>query len=1061
MRPVTLELTAFGSFAAATTVDFDAFGTGIYLITGDTGAGKTTLFDGILFALYGQVSGQHRQPEMMHSDFVSRGVDTRVRLVFEHGGGRQEVVRTLHFKKKRGTQEYDDKPDKKALLHEAGKSPVEGSENVTRRIEEMLGLNCVQFQQIVMLAQGEFRKFLDAGSDERNRILGKLFDNLPYVRFEKRLKRCEERMQEERREYRAEIERTMNGRFMMPEGLDEAGEACFAPDYPGLEESLSELVEADEAELARLNEACLRTREQQTRMAQERAVAQRQNQSLDDLRTKQARVAGLAQRDGEIRALEGAVDAVDRALHKVSPVIARLAEKEKEQRNAQRRMDQLKRDVLSQQKQLESSRRACEQAEGTQPKIDQLAAQITGLTRILPEYDACAMLEAELKSQQALEKSSREELETVKTRLQKGKTRLQDIAQERIPLREAGVLKEKWTQEGKQARQAYDRISGKKAGLLVERENVLSSENNLALQIQACRKAQAEAEKLGERHRELYQRFLGSQAQPLRAELAQTLLTEEQTLCPVCGQQVHRGHVLPAAQEEAPTREQVEQARERMEAAQKAQNESLRQLEGARSALEVLRGKFVQNSAECLGNPGVTWEELRSGELLKEEALRLDAKVKEFRAQYQSADRQVKQDSALQKEAEELTARIQGDEALQQQKEEVFRNAGNECAKLSAQLKEKQQHLQYASADAARETLKGWEKERRNLSDALTAAREQMKKDSNSLSRTEGNLATSQELVRRQDEELALVRRELEQAVEDAGFDSLKSAQEALVPVGSANGEAWLKGRRQEINAFHQDLTAARQSVEDLQKSTEGFVYADLPAMDLALRGIQEQLGVREKEAKEVDRRAVNHREVRDLVKRVRALLRRDEDAYREIQLLSRLANGTSNEEGGKLTFDRYVMGAAFRDILRAANFRLSVLSGGKYELLHRTGGNAASRAAGLDIDVLDNVTGESRRAGSLSGGESFQVSMALALGLWDVATARAGGLQMDVMYIDEGFGSLDDSVLDRAISVLDALAGGNRQIGIISHVHKLEESIPRKLVVEGTETGSRIRPVL
>jgi DNA repair exonuclease SbcCD ATPase subunit len=300
----------------------------------------------------------------------------------------------------------------------------------------------------------------------------------------------------------------------------------------------------------------------------------------------------------------------------------------------------------------------------------------------------------------------------------------------------------------------------------------------------------------------------------------------------------------------------------------------------------------------------------------------------------------------------------------------------------------------------------------------------------------------------------------VEQAVEDAGFDSLKSAQEALAPVGGANGETWLKGRRQEINAYHQDLTAARQSVEDLQKSTEGFVYADLPAMDLALNRLGEQLSAREKEAKAFDRRAVNHREVRDLVKRFRALLRRDENAYREIQVLSRLANG-SNNEGGKLTFDRYVMGAAFRDILKAANFRLSVLSGGKYELLHRTGGNAASRAAGLDIDVLDNVTGESRRAGSLSGGESFQVSMALALGLWDVATARAGGLQMDVMYIDEGFGSLDDSVLDRAISVLDALAGSNRQIGIISHVHKLEESIPRKLVVEGTDTGSRIRLIV
>ena len=171
---------------------------------------------------------------------------------------------------------------------------------------------------------------------------------------------------------------------------------------------------------------------------------------------------------------------------------------------------------------------------------------------------------------------------------------------------------------------------------------------------------------------------------------------------------------------------------------------------------------------------------------------------------------------------------------------------------------------------------------------------------------------------------------------------------------------------------------------------------------------------------------------------------------------LADLAVGTSGD-GGKLSFDRYVMGAVFREVLEMANRRLDNMSGGRYELVHRTETDRKNSKAGLEIDILDNSTGQTRPSGSLSGGEAFFTSLALALGLSDVVQNHAGGKQLDTLFIDEGFGSLSEDVLDKALDVLGQLTEGNRLVGIISHVDRLDESIPQKIRVRNTREGSKI----
>ncbi|MCR5825038.1 MAG: SMC family ATPase, partial [Oscillospiraceae bacterium] len=168
-----------------------------------------------------------------------------------------------------------------------------------------------------------------------------------------------------------------------------------------------------------------------------------------------------------------------------------------------------------------------------------------------------------------------------------------------------------------------------------------------------------------------------------------------------------------------------------------------------------------------------------------------------------------------------------------------------------------------------------------------------------------------------------------------------------------------------------------------------------------------------------------------------------------------------ANSEGGKLNFSTFVMGAIFREVLEMANRRLNIMTGGRFELIHSLTVQRKNTKAGLEIEVLDVATGKQRPSASISGGEGFMVSLALALGLSDVVQNHAGGQRLDTLFIDEGFGTLDDGKLDNVISVLQQLTEGNRLVGIISHVDKLEESIPQKFRVYTDKHGSTVKPEL
>ena len=281
-----------------------------------------------------------------------------------------------------------------------------------------------------------------------------------------------------------------------------------------------------------------------------------------------------------------------------------------------------------------------------------------------------------------------------------------------------------------------------------------------------------------------------------------------------------------------------------------------------------------------------------------------------------------------------------------------------------------------------------------------------------------------------------------------------------LEPIGDADGERWLQEQTKAVHDYAGDCRNTRDRIGELEKKTAGKTFTDLDALDAGIAAKNEEKTAADAEYNAGDSALKAHQAILRKAKEYKAALASTDAAWRRLSALGTLAAGSVGE-GGRISFDRYVMGAVFREILDMANRRINVMSGGQYELVHKKDSDRKNAKAGLEIEVLVTGTGKSRPSSNLSGGEGFYASLALALGLSDVVQMHSGEKKLDALFIDEGFGTLSQDVLDKALDVLDQLSAGDRLVGIISHVDKLDESIPQKLRVTCDEKGSHVRTEL
>lgn len=974
MRPEKLTMCAFGPYAGRTEVPFSAFGDhGLYLITGDTGAGKTTIFDGIVFALYGEASGDVRRADMLRSDFALASEKTYAELVFWCRGERFTVRRNPEYLRPKARGEGMTKEPADAALTFPDGRVISGSRQTTKAVEELLGLTRNQFVQIAMIAQGEFMKLLLAGTEERGRIFRQIFDTGNYLDFQKELKR---RFLDAKREYDElvkSIARYAQEMELPGEPETRGREAARLPgagrenEKRGASESAGENTERGasgsagentEHRLAELTETL-------HRLSGEDA-AYRLPELTEALRQLIGEVDGLRRRDAaHMAGLEQELLALKEQQGRQS--LARQAREEIARKQAETEMLAKRRLALE-----DAHREALSQ----KPQAEQASEQIAVLTGQMERYQELDSLEEKIRKLQEQKKG----MEVLAGKLDKeaeGAAQETEAARERL-------------QEIGSPEQELLRLEAQEKELRRLQEELLRLEKLLG-SLETRRKAVGKAEqvflaareqstRLGIQYVEAEAAFLSAQAGILAGRLS------EGQPCPVCGS---REHPAPAhCSGGAPTEEELRALSGQREAAQKKTADASEALAGERVRCDEAYRALEEWSAHVSrdGDTDIDTEaepELRAGKYLH------------------SRRELLREQSAQHKEQRKMLVELA---AEKQSLEQKLPQLEQRRAQLDRQRTEKEHERIRCEAESA----------------GLSGQRERLRAELPFKSRREAE--QSAEALREKRDRILQEIEESAQRLADcrsrmeAEQRALEALQEQLVQDEPADPEL-LEARRRELSAQKEALDAEQKKRHTMLQINQNILNR------------LEQCG----------------RE-----------LSRAESEYQTLSALSDTANGELKGRQ-KLAFEQYIQIVFFRQIIREANRRFSKMTDGRYLLKRREEAGNLRSQTGLELDVFDYYTGKLRSVQSLSGGESFKASLALALGLADVVQQHAGGIQLDAVFIDEGFGSLDRESLDQAVRILEELAGSRRLAGIISHVEELKERIERKIVVKRGSTGSSL----
>ena len=926
MRPLRLTLSAFGPYAAETTLDLEKLGKGgLYLITGDTGAGKTTLFDAITYALYDHSSSGIREGSMLRCKYADDKTPTFVELEFEVHGVRYTVRRNPEYQrpKARGEGMTIEKADA-TLTYPDDRPPVSKAKDVTAAVQEIIGLDYNQFSQIVLIAQGQFTKLLNASTEERSRIFRKLFRTQRYAQLQERLQAEASALNQQRTAQNAKLDSLLDGLQFSPEDPDaEALRALCAQTVPETVLALLDTLTARQA--AALEEAgtALQATEAQLDTVQQQLGAAAQAQRL---------AQQLAARQAELAAAKPTLDAA----------------------------------------RAEADRHA-----GDAVQLDALTAQVTQAQSALAAYDALDALcrqqteardAARLAAAQAHKR--RTQLDSLNAALAAAETELAALADADTRLLALQNRSAQLTQRG----EALAKLEQRLADCQRQAKAAHKAQENY----RAAAAAQDEARA---RRDALERAFLDAQAGLLAEGLT------EGAPCPVCGSTHHPARAL--LPHTAPTQTQVEAARQAAaEADRQAQNASA----AAQSALAAANEAktSLRRDAETLlperfttpeGTVPLTFALMTN--VLAEESAALQTAQADCKAQCRQTDADCRRKAQLEADRQAKTCQRP---ALEQTAAEADRSAAAQNASadaLEGQIAERRAALPYPRRADAQAALDKLEADRSTLRTGMDTAQRRLK--------------------------------QAEQAVAAA-----EAAVEALTAQQTAAQKELPARSAEELTAQQTELTAARESLRSREKQ--------LSAQLLPNRKTAAQY-----------RAAAEARQVL-------------ESRWQWVSALAATAGGTLTSKQ-KIRLEAYIQMNYLDRILRYANTRLMQMTAGQYEL-ERIGAENQRSQSGLDLGVIDHYNGTRRSVKTLSGGESFKASLALALGLSDEVQSSAGGIRLDTLFLDEGFGSLDEESLELAIRVLSGLTEGDRLVGIISHVGALKDRIDRQVVVHKARTG-------
>ena len=1054
MKPTKLTLSAFGPFSDLVELDLTQLdGQGLFLITGDTGAGKTTLFDAICFALYGEVSGPYRPVEHLRSDFAAPDAQTFVQLEFVHRGKPYTLKRNPAYErpKLRGSGTVKEKPD--ALLILPGEPPVQGMRQVNAAVRELLGIDCPQFKQVGMIAQGEFMKLLNASTDEREGILRQVFATQKYQDLTHALqvaasdaqKACETQnllMLERFRQ--VDCPETS----AQKEGIVNLKRAENPALLPQMQAALTALLEEDKAELARLEPALERAKqdlERATRLEEQAKTAEGTRQRLE---AKQAKLTQLQDKAPEMQQREEAFRRSEAALKQVKPLADRADGAALAEKSARAELAALTSPLEKARLTKDDAFTRLEQAQMAQPEAEDLSKKLALLEQQLPLYHqhqeaakALAALEEQAKTAEADLNDAKQAAETSEQALGQTHRELDELKE--VPL------------QLEQIRNRYKDLTGVKNALAnwqaaAEEERTAAENLHTAQQdYQEKQEAfqQAEAHAAGLRRR----------LDDCRAGLLARDLSEGMP-CPVCGA-VH--HPAPAALPAEPVTEaDLKAAEDAREAARGEKDQAMKESGSSSAAYNAAQ----EHTARQWKLFAEHWQEQALIPPLPPEGpapepAQLDKALANALADCKAEGRQLREHDDRRKKLEKLLPDQEEAARAEAEKRENLQSALADLkaqkARAEANVEHLTQGLEWPSEQAALAQKTEWEGRHTALLNEQTAAQTAYDTAQKALNNLNEEKAKKSAVLKEKAAQAQASARELDEILRKLAFADRADYEAAL------STEEGLNAEREELDQYQNNLHKAEAAVATLEKEAANQPQppAPLPQLEEQHRAADRKFYELNQANSVVSARKKANQAIADALNR---LAKESEQARHKADLLTHLYNTVKGKQAGKvnLSFEAYIQAYYFERVVEAANRRFETMSEGRYLLRRRDDSVSISGKNALVLDVLDHYTGKLRPVSSLSGGESFKAALCLALGLSDVIQAGSGGVEIDALFVDEGFGTLDEASLDKALEVLLGLAGPGKMVGVISHVPELKDRITRQIILKKGALGSTARIV-
>lgn len=928
MRPIELKMSAFGPFAGLTTLRLDALGTdGLYLITGDTGAGKTTIFDAIIYALYGEASGNIRTTDMLRSKYANADTATFVELTFVFKDKIYIVRRNPEYLRpsKRGEGRFT-KESAKAQLTMPDKEVITGLVSVNNKIIEIIGLNKNQFSQIAMLPQGEFMRLLLADTKQRIEIFREIFDTEPYLLLQDRIKRDANELYrlvsdykksmaqyvadvycDENSEYNQALINIKNDSQMSIKEILDIIDKIIAQDKSCADEYDKAIISIDKG-IDQLNSKL--------------TIAIQTERIKDDYKSALTQLNNLTEEYENVYSIYKAECEKDSERNELSLNI----EKSSEKLESYELLEKYKKDYG---KKLD--------------KINNITQDIhedtNSLNECIKQIDNC--------------KKEAEILKNTELEIEKLNSKISDIIKKKEAVEYLKDVFERKIKAVSQADEAKDRYMS----------------------------AFAAYEEANNRYLKMEKAFFNEQAGIMAAALA------EGQPCPVCGSVTHP--VPAVAGDDAPTEMQLKKYKIYVEDKSKECSELSSQ------------SGLLSGQAESMNNM-------------------FFSSIVNFNTQWKEALDNSSDDETIRVDIIQLLADLGKilDEAMLEKK-----NADENISKYNNLIK------MLSDYDKKVEQFKDKINKSKNELAILSTQNENMQKQISQLEKELGNkdIMQAKKLIN----DMKLKKVQLDKAYEAA---------------------------KKQYDEYTINIKTLKNRISDLQKQISHTDKQKTPDIDIPMYEKQledmkkERLKLREKK-NIVDIRIANNEKIYKSIERVNEKSEKSEKHYSWLRILSDTVNGSLSGKS-RIKLETYVQMSFFDRIIMRANTRFMRLTDGQYELKRSDSKDNYKNQTGLELDIIDHYNGTIRSVKSLSGGEAFEASLSMALGMSDEIQSRSGGIQIDTMFIDEGFGSLDDESLSQAVKVLNSLSSSDRLIGIISHVSVLKGRIDKQIVVSKGKTG-------